>query len=151
MQVFGQEPKGSWFKPCCSELMLCVVPLIYIVSVHIADIRLGLCLELTCSAFVSHPGGIKGSHLLSTMETVYKHQPYAPSWLGEGLNFLLFKLYIHREYIEEQFIYKFLSVQVTFADQDSPLYQSFNADSIENSYVRVVSTCACFIHMKTQC
>ncbi|XP_011422421.3 motile sperm domain-containing protein 2 [Magallana gigas] len=27
--------------------------------------------------------------------------------------------------------------RVTFADQDSPLYQSFNADSIENSYVRV--------------
>lgn len=91
----------NWFKPCCSELMLCVVPFIYIVSVHIADIRLGLCLELTCSAFVSHPGGIKGSHLLSTTETVYKHWPYAPSWLGEGLNFLLFKPYIHREYLEE--------------------------------------------------
>lgn len=70
--------------------MLCDVPLVKV---------LYLCLsppsgnwvptvswELTCDGLVFHSGGVDDSHLLSTLETGYKHQPYAPSWLGEGFN-----------------------------------------------------------------
>lgn len=45
-------------------------------------------LGLTCDGLVSHLGEVNDYYMLNTMETGDKHQPYAPSWLGEEFDLI---------------------------------------------------------------
>lgn len=142
----GVRPVTQWslVKIHCGHLMLCYALTQCTLSIlsisppsslqlKLSTInKLGVKLRMTGVS----SWGVGDTHLLSTLETGYKHRSYAPSWLGEGLHLTIVNQRLssywcksanyHLRILKKYMWHKFTHVHCSFEFKTSTFLVQYN-------------------------